>query len=187
MTTRFHIRTKLFFAVLTCLMAVSMAFGQARQARQMENDQPEITGEEIARRSKALLIIDRPIKRQVGRQTVTFTPASVTESELENGAIIGRLDTQLKGGKTGLPPGSYHVFVKKARGGWKAYAESNGRIVAQTGDVAVSSTSQMNSAARVAMPVGPQLEADPQQIKVTVEVECKGKGKGCTIKIVVTF
>ncbi len=186
MTTTLRIRTKLFFAVLTSLMVVSMALGQARQGKQIENVQPEITGEQIARMTKPY-ILERPIKRQVGRQTVTFTPASVTESDLEKGTIIGKLDTQLKGGKTGLPPGSYHIYVAKARGGWKAYAESNGRIVGQTSDVAVTSGSPVNAAARVAMPVGPQLEADPQQIKVTVEVECKGKGKGCTIKVVIVF
>lgn len=63
-------------------------------------------------------------------------PAVAGQTALENGQVIARMETQVQGLRT-FPPGTYHVYLAKIGGTWRALAESGGRIVAQSSKVLV--------------------------------------------------
>jgi hypothetical protein len=67
-----------------------------------------------------------------GKQ-IKMTPADLTGHSFEElrlkGLPIGRLETEIAGDETGLPPGKYNLFAVEVNGQWRAYAEAGGRVV----------------------------------------------------------
>jgi hypothetical protein len=98
-------------------------------------------GKEIAEKAKSAKFLSEhstTVKKD-GKQ-ITATPVNlrhVTEQELEQGQIIGLLETELDEQTTGLPPGAYHMFMAKISDQWHVLAESGGTLVAEGRDVQV--------------------------------------------------
>lgn len=96
-------------------------------------------GNEIARKAKTAKFFSEhstTVKKD-GKQ-IKATPADlrhITEQELEQGQVIGLLETELDEQVTGLPPGTYHQFMAKIGEQWHVLAESGGTIVAEGRDV----------------------------------------------------
>ena len=89
------------------------------------------TGAEIAAAARAATLDAANAGRaMLYGQRFVFTPARVSgSSAAESGAYLGVLENGAAGDETGLPPGKYNIFVAKVNTVWKAYAESDGRIV----------------------------------------------------------
>jgi hypothetical protein len=71
---------------------------------------------------------------------VTMAPAELhikDIKDLEDGAVVGQLETTAPGDETPLPPGKYHVYVHKDGGNWQGHAEADGQIVASAARVSV--------------------------------------------------
>jgi hypothetical protein len=45
------------------------------------------------------------------------------------------LQAEIEGDRSGLPPGSYNVFLANVDGNWKVYAEAGGQVVAEAASV----------------------------------------------------
>jgi hypothetical protein len=98
------------------------------------------TGEEITKKAKAAkLDKGNSASAMIKGQKVQFTPVEgdqrLSQSELEEGVVLGVLDTEAKGGK--LPAGRYNAYAAKDDGDWKVYLESDGRIVQEVRNVKV--------------------------------------------------
>lgn len=94
------------------------------------------TGKEISDKAKATKFDTANATTGVkAGKKVKFTPARMDRNkkiqDLENGEVVGLLETELKGDETPLPPGRYNVFLAKVGNNWRAYAESGGKIVAE--------------------------------------------------------
>lgn len=70
---------------------------------------------------------------------VIFTPAHLghvgSMQDLEQGQIIGSLNTEIAGDKSGLPAGQYNVFLAKVGNDWQVFAESGSTVVAKAASV----------------------------------------------------
>ena len=97
------------------------------------------TGKEVAQKAKsAKFLSENSTTVKKGDKRIKATPANlrhVTEQELEQGQIIGQLETELDQQTTGLPPGKYHMWMAKVGDEWQVLAESKGVIVAEGRDV----------------------------------------------------
>jgi len=94
------------------------------------------TGKEIADKAKAAKL--DPANAIIGEKEgkkIKLTPADLshvkTEAELEDGQMIGVLETEVAGDETPLLPGKYNLFLTKVGNDWHVYAESEGKIVAE--------------------------------------------------------
>ena len=97
-------------------------------------------GQEIKEKARgARLDRSKGGRGQKGGKNATLTPARLDHlkgtDDLENGAFIGELETEIEGDRAGLPPGKYNVFIAKVRGDWHVYAESGGQVVAEAASV----------------------------------------------------
>jgi len=148
-----------FALVLSCLVVVSSAVADLKESP---------TGKEIAAKAKkAKLLKDKAVKLDADgkkvedKPKVTLTPADLTavkEKDLENGHIIGRLDTELPGKHTKLPAGKYNLFAAKVKGKWHVYAEADDKIVAEATRVKFEkkkATGTTPSVERMNIPGGP--------------------------------
>ena len=100
------------------------------------------TGKEIAEAAaRTRFDKERSAKAEKGGKAIVITPAAPSEvraeADLENGAVIGHIDTAFPGDETKLPPGRYNLFLVKVGGRWRVYAESGGKIVAEAKRVTV--------------------------------------------------
>ena len=94
------------------------------------------TGKEISEKAKAFkLDSTNSFSGQKNGKTVKFTAADLKNlkdmQELESGQVIGLLENDAPGDETGLPPGKYHIYVAKVGNNWRAFAEADGKIVAE--------------------------------------------------------
>jgi hypothetical protein len=65
---------------------------------------------------------------------VRVTPALPSAQPLANGRVVALLRNQVALSQ-GLSPGQYHIYLARIRGTWRAFAESNGRLVAESAKV----------------------------------------------------
>lgn len=97
------------------------------------------TGKEVAQKAKsAKFHPENSTTVKKGGKQIKATPANlrhVTEQELEQGQVIGLLETELDEKTTGLPPGKYHMWMAKVEDQWQVLAESGGTVVAEGSDV----------------------------------------------------
>src|SRR5688572_27297825 len=71
-------------------------------------------------------------KKQGAGDVIRFTPVKIggwQMGDFANGSVVCLLDIDRKGEATGLPPGKYHVYVKKIKGDWASFYEKDGNIV----------------------------------------------------------
>ncbi len=97
-------------------------------------DKPE--GREIAEKARAAkLDYENAVIGEKGGRRVKFTSAVPgqlrTDADVEDGQVVGLLETEASGDESSLPPGTYYVFLAKVGNTWHAYAESGGMIVAE--------------------------------------------------------
>jgi hypothetical protein len=94
------------------------------------------TGNEIREKAKAAkLDHSRTGTGEKGGKKAKLTPARLdhvhTREDLEDGEVVGLLETEIPGDRAGLPPGTYNVFIANVGGDWHVYAEANGEIAAE--------------------------------------------------------
>jgi hypothetical protein len=107
----------------------------------MRKDDP--SGREIAEKAKQIKFDNRKdIVGEKNGKTMHFLGADLSHvkslDELEDGQVIGVMDTALAGDETTLPAGKHNLFLSKVGGEWRIHAESNGEIVAQAVRVSVA-------------------------------------------------
>ena len=102
------------------------------------------TGLEIAEKSKNIRLYEdsRLHPEPADRETkVTFIPAKLHQfeslQEIEEGQVLGVLETDLEGDETNLPKGKYNIYLTKVDGDWQAYAEAHGKIAAKAARVSL--------------------------------------------------
>lgn len=127
-------RTAVVLAALVALAASSLK-AQVQQQGDARTTPP--TGTEIAAAAKASRLDAANAATGVFQgKSMKFTPAQGRKDarleDLEAGAFAGVMETEATGDETGLPPGRYNVMIAKVGGQWKAYAESNGKIVRES-------------------------------------------------------
>ena len=97
------------------------------------------TGKEIAKKAKSTKFASgNSATATKGGKRVTATPADLSHvkgEELEQGQVIGLLETEVDKETAGLPPGRYHVFMAKVGDRWQVLAESGGVVAAEAQDV----------------------------------------------------
>ena len=98
------------------------------------------TGKEINEKArKAKLDKGKESVGEKGGKKSKLTPARLDHlkgpEDLEDGQLVGVLETEVPGDAAGLPPGTYTVFIAKVGHDWEVYAESGGEIVAQAANV----------------------------------------------------
>jgi hypothetical protein len=121
--------------VLICLVGLP-AFAARK-------DKP--AGREIAEKARAAkLDTENATTGEKGGRKVKFTPAVLgqlkNETELEDGQVVGLLETEAPGDESPLAPGNYNMFLAKVGDTWHVYAESGGKIVAEAMRVTVEKT-----------------------------------------------
>lgn len=99
-------------------------------------------GKEIKEKAKKMkLDTAKVVHGKKNGKSVKFNVAKLEHvksvKDLEQGEVVGVLENELAGDETNLPPGKYNVYVKKVNGEWKAYAESDGKVVAEAARVTV--------------------------------------------------
>lgn len=104
----------------------------------MRKEKP--TGKEIAEKSKKVkLSKPNSFMGQIKGKRIWFTPSKMPSfdslDELEEGQIIGVLETELESDK--LPAGKYNIFIDKEKGEWHGYLEAEGNIIAEADEVSV--------------------------------------------------
>lgn len=98
---------------------------------------PKLEGSDVAARArKAQVDSERRAGAEMAGKKSHFTPSRLDHlrrtEELEEGQVVGVLDTDLAGDETELPPGRYNLFLRKGENDqWEAVAEADGRIVAK--------------------------------------------------------
>lgn len=113
-------------------------------------DEATLLGKEIREKAKKMKLdkINTGHGMKNGK-SVKFTPAKLNHgmsvTDLEQGQVVGYLENELEGDETNLPPGKYHVYLKKVNGEWKGYAESSGKIAAEALRVTVEKRSGKQS------------------------------------------
>lgn len=84
--------------------------------------------------------INTVIGEKKGRR-ISFTPANLSTVaqmfDIEQGQVIGVMETELAGDESSLPPGKFVIYLKKEFGQWKGYAAANGQVVAEAARVTV--------------------------------------------------
>jgi hypothetical protein len=114
----------------------------------------KIHGPDVAALAKKIrLEDDRRGTGEMGGKKSHFIPARLDHlhnpEDLEQGQVIGVLDTELAGDETDLPPGKYNVFLRKGDDGeWEAVAETDGRIVSRAARVTVRSEKEKEGPGR---------------------------------------
>ena len=106
----------------------------------MRKDKP--TGREIAEKARNIrLDKDNSVRGMKGGKSVEFTGVKLNPlasmDELEEGQVIGVLETEIEGDETGLPVGKYNMFITKENGDWHIYAESGGEVAGKAIRVSV--------------------------------------------------
>lgn len=124
---------------LACLSLTALPAQAARK------DKP--AGQEISEKAKAVKLDPaNAATAERGGKKIKVTPVDLshvkTEADLEDGQVVGVLETEVAGDETGLPPGKYHIFVAKVGDVWHAYAESGGTIAAEAKRVRVERTKE---------------------------------------------
>jgi hypothetical protein len=99
-------------------------------------------GKEIREKAKKMkLDKTKVVHGKKNGKRVKFTGAKLEHvksmKDLERGQVVGLLENELAGDETNLPTGKHNVYLKKVNGEWKAYAESDGKIVAEAARVTV--------------------------------------------------
>jgi hypothetical protein len=102
------------------------------------------TGEGIARSARTATLnpsVFTTIKSNDQKITVAPIDFSIikTSKDLERGRVVGTVDVS---GIPSLPDGQYHVFIVKTNARWRAFFESDGKIVKEGKRVIVSSTTK---------------------------------------------
>ena len=97
---------------------------------------PAPNGNEIRAKAAAVSLDKaRAFSGKIPGGAVSFTPARLdnikSPDEFEQGFVIGLMESTAVGDETKLPPGKYNIYVSKEGGTWKAYAENNGKVVAE--------------------------------------------------------
>lgn len=97
------------------------------------------SGNEVAQKAKSTKFFSEhsTTAKKEGKR-VKVIPADlrhVKEEELEQGQVIGLLETELDEQTTGLPPGQYNLFMTRVDDQWQVLAESAATIVAEAKDV----------------------------------------------------
>jgi len=105
------------------------------------------SGPEIALKARtAVLDSENSTTGEKNGKKIKLIPANLpqgkSEAELEDGQVIGVLETEAQGDETSLPPGKYNLFLAKEGNDWHTYAESGGRIVAEAARVKVEKQPQ---------------------------------------------
>lgn len=81
---------------------------------------------------------------EINGRKVKFTPTVPrpykTEADLEDGQVVGLLETEAAGDESPLAPGRYNLFLVKVENTWHVYAESEGRIMGEAVNVAIEKT-----------------------------------------------
>lgn len=98
------------------------------------------TGQEIAKKAKkAKLEPKRALQAKRYGKRVKFTPANLDHvakiNELDDGVILGELETELEKEETGIPPGKHNLLLAGLETGWQIYAESGGEIIGKAAQV----------------------------------------------------
>ena len=98
------------------------------------------TGTEVQDKAKAAkLDHGQAAEGSKGGKKSKFIPARLDhlkkKSDLEDGQVVGRVETEIEGDRSGLPPGTYNIFLANVEGSWKVYAEAGGEIVAEAASV----------------------------------------------------
>lgn len=105
---------------------------------------PKIDGQRVAQQAKEMHREERrEAKGSMGGKESRFIPARLDHvrklKDLEEGQVVGVLDTDLAGDETDLPAGRYNLFLRRGEDGeWEAVAERDGRIVSKAARVTVS-------------------------------------------------
>jgi len=104
------------------------------------------TGKEIAQKANSAKLdaSNAVVGEKVGKK-IKMTPADLSEfsyEDLENGQVLAVIEGDLAGDETSLPAGKHNIFVTKVGSTWHAYAEADGRIVAEAKRVRVERTSK---------------------------------------------
>jgi hypothetical protein len=91
------------------------------------------SGREIQQAAeKAAFVHKEAIEHKYSKdEVVRFTPAELhgkTVAEMAGGVVMGRLHLTNPGHTTGLPAGTYNVYVKKVGDKWMAFYEKDGQI-----------------------------------------------------------
>ena len=125
-------------ACIVCTVCTALA-GASAAAQSARRGGPP-SGAEIAQKARgARLDESNRLVAQFQGQQIVYTPAaekSLTSlDELRAGRFLGVLDTKATGDESGLPPGTYNVFVAEVDGKWRAFAEANGEIVKEAARV----------------------------------------------------
>jgi hypothetical protein len=98
------------------------------------------TGKEISDKARAGRLDTTKVStgEKAGKKS-TFTPAHLGHlkkiEDLEDGQLIGVLDTEIAGDRANLPPGKYNMFIAKVGGDWQVYFGSGEEIVAKAASV----------------------------------------------------
>lgn len=90
-------------------------------------------GKEIAQKAREMkLDKNKSAHGEKHGKSIKFTgtklPLLNSLEELEEGQVVGVLETELGGDETPLPPGKFNLFLAKVNGDWHVYAESDGEI-----------------------------------------------------------
>lgn len=87
---------------------------------------------QIASKARAAsLVKGNSVTFKQGGNTATFVPIDlrpVATADDLNGKVIGRLRTDLSKDVTGLPPGTYNVYLSKSGNTWHGYFQSGGYV-----------------------------------------------------------
>lgn len=148
-------------ALLIAAMLIAVAALAKNSSRPKSND--TALAEKITEKAReAKWEADKTVTGVVGVGKITFTPADLSairsERELEEGRIIGFLQTEVQGDETKLPPGNYHLYLAKRNSKdksdkrWHVYAEADGKIVSEAVRVRVNVTELGPAAGEKALP-----------------------------------
>ncbi len=107
----------------------------AASAAMAQNGRSAPTGAEIAQKARAARFdAARAGKGVFEGKPMKLTPAvlnGVGLEDLKAGQVVGLLENGAAGDETGLPPGRYDLFLSYVGQQWHAYAEANGKVVAE--------------------------------------------------------
>lgn len=127
------------------VIVLSVSLGLAGAVVAAES-QPDKVKDKIAQKAKAAKLDETKsaVAEKDGKKVkFVATPQEVPDTELtRDGAIIGKLTTDLPKEELGLEPGDYHLYLVKESETWKLYA------VAADGTVSEPATVRVEKATR---------------------------------------
>lgn len=99
------------------------------------------TGKEIAEKRKTVKFDEEKAVKEIKEgKEIKFKPAKLKLEkieDLEEGQIIGELEHEFEEREGKLPPGKYNIYLAKVDEEWVSYAESDGKIKAETKKVKI--------------------------------------------------